>query len=351
MNDEVWLDSAKKRWVKPHQRSVGYVFQEGSLFPHLTVRGNLNYALSRSRSTKKAAWMEEVSYMLGVEKLLDRSPRKLSGGERQRVAIARSLLVDPKLLLLDEPISALDTQSRSEVLPYLERLKREAKLPIIYVSHSVEEVRRLADHIVMLDQGKVRSAGTKNDVFWQTGGGGPPVVSFVAESGTGKTTLIEAIIRELKGKGYRIGAIKHDAHEFEIDYPGKDSFRFTHAGADTTVISSNTKLGVVARPESPLSVEEIGTRYFADCDLVLAEGYKKSTLPKVIVFRDGFKGILESKLGGEVIAFVGDTTVQAEVPVLELNQPGTVARFLESKFLTQKEGRRRAAQEAGFVDG
>jgi molybdate transport system ATP-binding protein len=163
VNDEPWLDSARGICTPPHERPMGYVFQEASLFPHLSVHGNLNYGLSRA---KKAGATQELFdrlvSLLAIEALLDRMPAHLSGGERQRVAIARSLLTKPKVLLLDEPMSALDRASKAEILPYLERLKSETQIPIIYVSHSVEEVGRLADRVVLLDKGQVEGVISKD---------------------------------------------------------------------------------------------------------------------------------------------------------------------------------------------
>lgn len=159
IDGDVWQDGNVFR--PPHERPVGYVFQEASLFPHLSVTGNLLYATRgrRPRSPKDPIGFDEVVALLGLEKLLDRSPRHLSGGERQRVAVGRALLSQPKLLLMDEPLSALDRQTKDEILPFLERLHDGLSLPVIYVSHDMTEVERLVDYLVLMRSGHVLAAG------------------------------------------------------------------------------------------------------------------------------------------------------------------------------------------------
>lgn len=156
VNGEVWQDN--ERWVPAHKRPLGYVFQEASLFPHLTVLNNLRYGLRRIRETP-AVGLDHAIELLGIGPLLDRKPDRLSGGERQRAAIARALAVGPRLLLMDEPLASLDEPRKLEIMPYLERLRDEARIPIVYVSHSVAEVARLSDTLVILEAGKVRACG------------------------------------------------------------------------------------------------------------------------------------------------------------------------------------------------
>lgn len=148
----VWQD--EKTFVPPHRRPLGYVFQEASLFAHLSVRGNMNFGRKRNRSNDKAPAFDDVVSLLGIGHLLDRSTARLSGGERQRVAIARALLSGPRMLLMDEPLAALDAASKEEILPYLEALHNSLAIPTFYVSHDMAEVERLADHIVVLKDGK-----------------------------------------------------------------------------------------------------------------------------------------------------------------------------------------------------
>lgn len=159
VNDEVWQDSRKGLFVPPHKRALGYVFQEASLFPHLSVRANLEFGLKRIPRQQRRVDMAQATQLLGIGHLLERHPQHLSGGERQRVGIARALLTSPKLLLMDEPLAALDSQRKGEILPYLERLHDELDIPVLYVSHAQDEVARLADHIVMLSDGKALASG------------------------------------------------------------------------------------------------------------------------------------------------------------------------------------------------
>lgn len=159
VNDEVWQDSDRQIFVPPYKRAVGYVFQEASLFPHLSVRGNLQFGLKRIAKAQRRVDMAHATELLGIGHLLDRDPQNLSGGERQRVGIARALLTSPKLLLMDEPLAALDTQRKNEILPYLQRLHDELDIPLLYVSHAQDEVARLADHLVLLSEGKALASG------------------------------------------------------------------------------------------------------------------------------------------------------------------------------------------------
>lgn len=168
MGTSVWQDEDASLWVPTHQRALGYVFQEASLFDHLSVRNNIAYGQKRSavwRSPKQGAKqgavaMDRAVGLLGIGALMDRRPATLSGGERQRVAIARALAAQPRLLLMDEPLAALDAERKAELLPYLETLQRSLDIPVIYVSHALDEVARLATHMVLLDAGRVRASGS-----------------------------------------------------------------------------------------------------------------------------------------------------------------------------------------------
>ncbi len=159
INDEVWQDSRKGLFVPPHKRALGYVFQEASLFPHLSVLANLEFGFKRIPRQQRRVEMSHATELLGIGHLLDRHPQHLSGGERQRIGIARALLTSPSLLLMDEPLAALDSKRKSEILPYLERLHDELEIPVLYVSHAQDEVARLADHIVLLSDGKALASG------------------------------------------------------------------------------------------------------------------------------------------------------------------------------------------------
>ncbi len=163
VNGETWQSDTL--FLPTHQRSLGYVFQESSLFPHLTAKGNLSYAIKRSGIPNSATLYDQVIELMGIESVLSRYPRQLSGGERQRVAIARALLIQPRLLLMDEPLASLDMARKQEILPYLEKLRSALAIPILYVSHSVDEVARLANHVVVLQQGRVVTQGSISHVF------------------------------------------------------------------------------------------------------------------------------------------------------------------------------------------
>lgn len=163
IDGECWQDS--QSFIPTHQRPLGYVFQEASLLPHLHARDNLEYAVKRAAQPIDPKDFSHTVELLGIAHLLNRYPAQLSGGERQRVAIARALLRKPRLLLMDEPLASLDQARKQEILPYLETLKHELDLPIIYVSHSADEVARLADYLVALDQGRVVASGRLDETL------------------------------------------------------------------------------------------------------------------------------------------------------------------------------------------
>jgi molybdopterin-guanine dinucleotide biosynthesis protein B/molybdopterin-guanine dinucleotide biosynthesis protein len=161
-------------------------------------------------------------------------------------------------------------------------------------------------------------------------------VSFVAKSGTGKTTMLEKVIIELKLRGYRVGVIKHDAHRFNIDHPGKDSYRLTAAGADTMLIASPEKLALIKQHADPPPIEELIATYFGDVDLILTEGFKKSGLPKIELHRKERSATLLCRgenFDPSLIAVASDEPLELDVPVLDLNNPVEVADFVERTFI------------------
>ncbi|MGZ9034012.1 MAG: molybdenum ABC transporter ATP-binding protein, partial [Rhodospirillales bacterium] len=162
---EVLVDTARGHFVPRHRRRIGYVFQEARLFPHLSVRRNLLYGRWFAPKGARREHLGRVVDLLGIAHLLERSPARLSGGETQRVAIGRALLASPRLLLLDEPLAALDAARREEILPYLERLRDEGRIPIVYVSHAIAEVARLANTVVLLRDGRVEAAGPVAEIL------------------------------------------------------------------------------------------------------------------------------------------------------------------------------------------
>ncbi len=199
VNGDVWQDGT--RWLPTHRRPLGYVFQESSLFPHLSVLGNLQYGQRRSSGTPQID-LEHVIDLLGIAPLLARKPDALSGGERQRAGIARALATNPQLLLMDEPLAALDYARKQEILPYLDRLQQELAIPIIYVTHSPDEVTRLASHLVMLDQGRVIANGTLADTLAR--------LDLPLRLGEDAGVVIDA----------RVGSIDEPWHLACIDFPG-----------------------------------------------------------------------------------------------------------------------------------
>ncbi len=182
---QTWLDSTRGVFQPTHRRALGYVFQEASLFDHLTVEGNLRFGFDRTPAAlRRHDWRHGLE-LLGIGHLLQRWPHELSGGERQRVAIARALATSPQLLLMDEPLAALDAARKAEILPWLEQLHEALDVPVVYVTHSLDEVARLADHLVLLEQGRVRAQG--------------PVIELMSRAdlplahGDGAGALIEAV--------------------------------------------------------------------------------------------------------------------------------------------------------------
>jgi molybdate transport system ATP-binding protein len=160
LDGETLFDEAARIDVPAWRRRIGYVFQEGRLFPHFTVQRNLDYGRWMAGHAADPAAFNRVVELLDIGHLLERRPGKLSGGERQRVAVGRALLMRPRLLLLDEPLASLDTARKRDILPYLERLRDEARVPIIYVSHNAAEVKRIARHVVRIEDGRVIATGT-----------------------------------------------------------------------------------------------------------------------------------------------------------------------------------------------
>jgi molybdate transport system ATP-binding protein len=164
VNGQVLFDSGKGINIAPERRRLGYVFQESRLFPHLNVRGNLEYGMKRVPAAERRITFDEVVELLGIDGLLARRAHLLSGGEKQRVAIGRALLTSPRLLLMDEPLASLDAQRKSEILPYIDRLRERFAVPIVYVSHAMDEIIQLADTLVLMTDGTVAAVGSVEDL-------------------------------------------------------------------------------------------------------------------------------------------------------------------------------------------
>ncbi len=161
LNDRTLVDVEQKIFLPPEKRRVGYIFQDARLFPHYRVKGNLQYGMAPEMKSQ----FDNIVGLLGIEHLLSRFPVTLSGGEKQRVAIGRALLTGPEILLMDEPLASLDLPRKRELLPYLEKLSEDVKIPILYVSHSLDEILRLADNVIVMDKGKIRAKGALEDVW------------------------------------------------------------------------------------------------------------------------------------------------------------------------------------------
>ncbi|QIG47107.1 molybdenum ABC transporter ATP-binding protein [Nordella sp. HKS 07] len=172
VNGTVFTDTGARIFLPPHRRRIGYVFQDALLFPHLSVRQNLLYGRWFTKAEPNGITLDQVTELLGIAALLERRPTTLSGGERQRVAIGRALLASPQILLMDEPLAALDIDRKREIIPYIQRLRDELDLPILYVSHAIEEVARLADRVILMAGGQVKSDGPPQQVLSPKAGPG-----------------------------------------------------------------------------------------------------------------------------------------------------------------------------------
>lgn len=232
VNGEIWQDD--KIWLPTHKRPLGYVFQEASLFPHLTVLGNLRYGMKRIAASQQPG-LDQAIALLGIGHLLQRKPDRLSGGERQRAGIARALAVNPKILLMDEPLAALDMKRKQEILPYLQQLHDELHIPILYVSHAPDEVARLADHLVVLDEGRLIANGPLAETLSR--------VDLPIRLGEDAGTVLEA----------RIGAIDPYWFLVRVDFAG-GSLWTRDKGLS---LDSKVRVRVLARDVS-LAVEHPG---------------------------------------------------------------------------------------------
>lgn len=206
INGTVLVDTAAGIFVPAHRRRIGYVFQEGRLFPHLSVAGNLGYGRFFAPRAERRAATAEIVALLGLERLIAARPHELSGGERQRVAIGRALMAAPRLLLMDEPLAALDDARKQEILPYIERLRDEARVPIVYVSHAVGEVARLASTVVLITDGRIVAAGPPAEILGGLAGDGGP------------RTLIEAVVAAREADG--LAALDTPAGRILVPDPG-----------------------------------------------------------------------------------------------------------------------------------
>ncbi len=316
VGDRVLVDTAARIWEPAHKRRVGLVFQDGQLLPHLTVEQNLAYGRYFAPSGAKGVSSSEVVDLLGIGHLLAARPLTLSGGERQRVAIGRALLAAPRILVMDEPLASLDAERKHEILPFIERLRDELELPIVYVSHAVEEVARIATQVVRLAGGRVVAQGTPVEVFAsqvpQDAAERPDVVSF----------LSGRVLRE--SPEFAVSVVDHPAGEIVIPAllgSGKGTVRVAIQGANVSLaterprnLSVRTVLeGRVAAiatgtgPSGVVTVELKGgdrlaahvTRH-AIADLGLATGSEVFALVKSVSIDERGLGRFDGRKGSKV---------------------------------------------------
>ena len=273
VNGNIWQDDAQHIFRPVHKRSLGYVSQAANLFAHLNVQGNLDFGLSRVPLAERKVSLAQVVELLGIGKVLGRQPATLSGGEAQRVAIARALATSPQLLLMDEPLAALDVQRKAEVLPYLERLHTELDIPVLYVSHAPDEVARLADHLVLLNAGQVVASGPTRELMTR--------LDLPLAHGDAASSIIDAVIT-------RIEPSYHLSHaEF--------------AGGQVSLLNPNLKVG-----------QRVRIRVQArDVSLTLERQQSTSVLN---IFAGTVASIAEDSPGQVMVAIIaGDATLLARI--------------------------------------
>ncbi|TNH05459.1 molybdenum ABC transporter ATP-binding protein ModC [Testudinibacter sp. TR-2022] len=232
LNNRTLVDTTRKINLPPEQRHLGYVFQDARLFPHYTVKGNLAYG---KKNVSKAVY-QEIIELLGIEHLLKRYPLTLSGGEKQRVAIGRALLTQPQMLLMDEPLAALDLPRKQELLDYLDRLAKEIKIPILYVSHSLEELLRLAQRVILMEQGKVLAFG-KLETIWQS-------PHFLPWKGVQQQSAVFNLPIEMQHPLYQMTALAFGEQHLWIQQVEKsvgDSVRICIYSSDVSIILQPAK--------------------------------------------------------------------------------------------------------------
>ena len=226
VGDALWQGNGV--FLPTHQRKIGYVFQEPSLFSHLSVEANLNYGLERAKDESSAVVVQQTIDLLGIEHLLKRMPWQLSGGEQQRVAIARALAANPSMLLLDEPLAALGDDQKADILPYLESVYQQLDIPVLYVSHSRNEVARLADHMLLLDNGEIKASGKMSEIF---------------------TALDLPMAHQSRAESIIKASVSHYDEEFGIASVAFLGGQFSVA-AEPLIVGSKVRLQVLARDVS-----------------------------------------------------------------------------------------------------
>lgn len=281
VDGETFFDAARGIDVPIEARRVGYVFQEARLFPHLSVEKNLRYGERRSRAAERPIGFDAVVELLGIGHLLTRRPHTLSGGERQRVAIGRALLAQPRLLLMDEPLASLDEARKAEILPYLERLRDRMRLPILYVSHSVDEVLRLADTVVALQNGRQVASGPVAEVMAR-----PEMVPIVGRFDVG--ALLDCTVAQ-HDPTYALSSLAFAGGELRVplvDLPVGAPVRARVRARDVALALAKPA-DVSVSNLLPATVEEIRLQEgpYADVMLKIGEGRLTSTITRESVER------------------------------------------------------------------
>lgn len=285
VDGEVWQDG--RHWVPTHRRALGYVFQEASLFAHLSVASNLRYGLRRSDGAQRLR-LDAAIDLLGLDQLLERRPDHLSGGERQRVAIARALATNPRLLLMDEPLAALDIERKREILPYLERLHHELAIPVLYVSHAPDEVARLADDLVVLAGGRVVAHGPLRDVLVR--------LDLPIRLGEDAGTVLEGVITE----------VDTTWHLARVEFPGGTLWTRDHGLA----VGHRVRVRVLARdvslarqaPERSSIQNVLAGRI----DAVVDDEHPSSALVRIQVGSTPFVARLTKRAAAELAIVAGE---------------------------------------------
>ena len=291
LGGRVLVDTTSSLFVPPYRRRIATVFQDARLFPHLTVRSNLLYGTWFNRSADPHR-LDEVVALLGVGHLLQRYPSRLSGGEKQRVAIGRALLAAPELLVLDEPLAALDAARKAEILPYLERLRDRLKLPMVYISHDLDEVVRLADTLVLLEAGKVRAAGPIGEVMSRLDLG----------PGTGRTeagAVLEAEVAAIDA-GHALATLTFPGGSLRVPAQGLaiGETRRIHIRARDVAIALEPPHGLSILNALPATIVEMAPGDAGAVELRLAVG------PSLLVAR-------VTRLSAEALALAPGQAVQA----------------------------------------
>jgi len=282
VGDTVWQDDAKRLFVPPHKRPIGYVFQGAALFPHLSVRGNLDFALKRTN--ERRINFDDAVALAGIGHLLERRTINLSGGELQRVALARALLTSPEFLLMDEPLAALDRESKAQLMPYIEQLHDALSMPVLYVSHSIEEVAHLADRMVLLFNGRVQGSGSISEMLTS--------LSLPLARADNAVSVIEATVVE-HDENYHLTCLRFDGGEIllpreylsvgntvRVAVHARDVSLVWQAPKHTSILNV---IPVVVKEVSVLNSAQVLVRLTAAGTLLLARITRKSAASLEVV--------------------------------------------------------------------